>query len=106
MNATDHDHVTQCPACGEAIFANVPCVIGAPVNRILPLYLLDVVLDRRGAITAWRYANDSLAASVDFHADGYEPSEVDVYCDNGHDVARLVERSRPLEAWSPAQRSR
>ena len=80
----------RCPACGELIYANVRCVIGPPVNLVIPCYLSHVVLDQHGQVVAWRPSHDTLAESLDFHADGYAPDQIDIYCDNGHAPLELV----------------
>jgi len=57
---------------------------------VIPCYLSDIVLDQDGQIVAWQPGFGTLAESLDFDADDYEPEDVYVYCEDHHDPVNLV----------------
>jgi hypothetical protein len=82
---------TRCPACGGALFMDVLVRFGAPINRLLPVYLTGVVLDEHAVPVLWDYQGGTLDRALDFDADGFEDTtDPMLYCEEYHPVRALV----------------
>lgn len=84
-------HIVNCPACGGAIFWDVLVRFGPPFNRLLPVYLVNVVLDEYGSPVMWEYQGRDLADALDTDAEGFEhTTDPVIYCEQYHPVRGLV----------------
>ena len=86
-------------ACSEPIYANASRAIALPVGKTAPYPLANVMLNEPGDIIAWHYEYGTLPELLDRDPGDYEPSEVDVYCENSPNVCplRVTETSlRPV----------